>query len=95
VQADPERLLLHARGPVGLDVEYTIAPTRHGSAIDATITVRPPRGITKALIARALHLLLAIGALEMALARLAREVEHHTDRPATARPRPLSTPTAP
>jgi uncharacterized protein YndB with AHSA1/START domain len=75
MQADPERLLLHARGPVGMDVEYTIAPAPHGSAVDAAVTVRGERGVTKALIARSLHLLLAVGGLEVALARLCREVE--------------------
>ncbi len=75
MQADPERLRLQARGPVGMDVEYTIAPAPHGSAVDATVTVRGERGVTKALIARSLDLLLAVGGLEVALARLCREVE--------------------
>jgi uncharacterized protein YndB with AHSA1/START domain len=95
MQADPERLLLHACGPVGLDVEYTIAPAPHGSAIDAAITVRGKHGITKTVIARGLHLLLAVGGLEMALARLVREVEHDNQRPTAARRRPpVSPPTA-
>ena len=75
MQADPELLRLQARGPVGMDVEYTIAPVPHGSAVDAAVTVRGERGVTKALIARSLHLLLAVGGLEVALARLCREVE--------------------
>jgi hypothetical protein len=74
-EADPERLLLHARGPVGLEVEYTIAPAPFGSAVAAAITVRGARGMTQGLIARAVHLLLAVGGLEAALARLAREVD--------------------
>jgi uncharacterized protein YndB with AHSA1/START domain len=94
LQADPERLLLRADGPVGLDVEYTIAPVRHGSAIDAAITVRGQHGITKALVARAMHLLLAIGGLEVALARLVRDVEHHTHRPTADRRRRASWPAA-
>jgi uncharacterized protein YndB with AHSA1/START domain len=93
MQADPERLLLHACGPVGLDVEYTITPAPHGSAIDVTITLRGQRGITKAVIARALHLLLAVGGLEVALARLVREVEDHDQRPTPPRRRPVSTAT--
>jgi Polyketide cyclase / dehydrase and lipid transport len=76
MQADPERLLLHARGPVGMDVDYTIAPALNGSAVDAAITVRGQRGMTKAIIARSLHLFLAVGGLEVALARLVREVEN-------------------
>ena len=75
MQADPERLLLHATGPVGMDVEYTIAPVPQGSAVDAAVTVRGQRGMTKAMIARAVHMLLAVGGLEVALARLVREVE--------------------
>ena len=53
MEAEPERLLLQACGPVGLDVEYTIAPAPQGSAIDAAITVRGRRGITKTVFARA------------------------------------------
>jgi len=90
MQADPERLLLHARGPVGMDVEYNIAPAPHGSAVDAAITVRGERGMTKALIARALHLVLAVGGLEVALARLVREVEQRKGRPTDARRRPMA-----
>jgi len=80
-QADPGRLLLQARGPVGMEVEYTIAPAPLGSAVAAAITVRSQRGMTKALIARALHLLLAVGGLEAALARLAREVDRQSLTP--------------
>ena len=89
MQADPERLLLHAQGPVGMDVEYTIAPALHGSAVDAAITVRGQRGMTKAMVARALHLFLAVGGLEVALARLVREVEQRNRRATDARRRPL------
>jgi hypothetical protein len=89
MQADPQRLLLHARGPVGMDVEYTIAPVPRGSAVDAAITVRGQRGMTKAIIARALHLLLAVGGLEVALARLVREVEQRSHRPRDGHRRPL------
>jgi uncharacterized protein YndB with AHSA1/START domain len=89
MQADPERLLLYARGPVGMDVEYTIAPAPTGSAVDAAITVRGQRGMTKAMIARALHLLLAVGGLEVALARLVREVEQRNQRSTEADRRPV------
>jgi uncharacterized protein YndB with AHSA1/START domain len=76
MEAEPKRLLLQACGPVGLDVEYTIAPAPpHGSAIDAAITVRGQRGITKTVFARALQVLLAVGGLEVALHRLVREAE--------------------
>jgi hypothetical protein len=46
--------------------------------------------LTKAMIARALHLCLAVGGLEVALARLVREVEHRNRRPTDARRRLLS-----
>ena len=73
-----------------MDVEYTIAPAARGSAVDAAITVRGQRGMTKAMIARAVHLVLAVGGLEVALARLVREVEHRNRRPTKARRRPVT-----
>jgi hypothetical protein len=42
------------------------------------------------MIARALHLLLAVGGLEVALARLVREVEQRNQRPTDARRRRAS-----
>ena len=80
IKAEPGRLLLRACGPVGLDVEYTIAPALRGSAIDAAITVRGQRGITKTVFARALQVLLAVGGLEEALHRLVREAERQGPR---------------
>ena len=80
MEAEPERLLLQACGPVGLDVEYTIAPAPQGSAIDAAITVRGRRGITKTIFAHAVQGLLAVGGLEVALHRLVREAERQEPR---------------
>ena len=86
MEAEPGRLLLQACGPVGLDVEYTIAPAPHGSAIDAAITVRGQRGITKKVFASALQGLLAVGGLEVALHRLVREAERQVPRSTDASP---------
>jgi hypothetical protein len=62
------------------EAEYTIAPAPHGSAIDAAITVRGQRGITKKVFASALQGLLAVGGLEVALHRLVREAERQEPR---------------
>ena len=86
LKAEPERLLLEACGPVGLDVEYTIALAPHGSAIDAAITVRGERGITNLVFARALQGLLPVGGLEVALHRLVREAQRYEPRSTASTP---------
>jgi uncharacterized protein YndB with AHSA1/START domain len=84
-QADPERLLLRAEGPVGMDVEYTISPSCGGSMVEASITVQGRRGLTREMICRAVHVVLAVGGLEVALARLVREVECRAGRTGRSR----------
>jgi uncharacterized protein YndB with AHSA1/START domain len=80
LQADPERLLLQAEGPVGMDVEYTISPTGRCSAVEASVSIRGNGGPSKSVISRALHLILAVGGLEVGLARMVREVERQGSR---------------
>jgi hypothetical protein len=67
------RLRLSADGPVGFNVRYDLAPAPRGSEVRAAVTVRPARGITGRLLAEATNALLAAGALQAAIARLAAE----------------------
>ena len=67
------RLRLSADGPVGFDVRYDLAPAPRGSEVRAAVTVRPARGIAGRLLAEATNALLAAGALQAAIARLAAE----------------------
>jgi polyketide cyclase/dehydrase/lipid transport protein len=72
-EADESRLALSASGPVGLDVDYRLAPAAHGARVDASISVRPGGGLTGRLLAEATGALLSAGALNQALSRLVRE----------------------
>jgi polyketide cyclase/dehydrase/lipid transport protein len=67
------RLRLSADGPVGFDVRYDLAPAPRGSEVRASVCVRPARGLTGRLLAEATNALLAAGALQAAISRLARE----------------------
>jgi hypothetical protein len=67
------RLRLSADGPIGFDVRYDLAPAPSGSEVRASISVRPNRGLTGRLMAEATNALLAAGALQAAISRLARE----------------------
>ena len=82
VAADPQRLLLRARGPIEILVEYALAPAAAGCAVEAEVSIRPIDGRFGRLAARATGLLLATGTLEHALGRMAREAE---SLPATVR----------
>jgi uncharacterized protein YndB with AHSA1/START domain len=72
-EADDDRLALTASGPVGFDVRYDLAAAPGGSDVQASVSVRPARGLAGRLLAEATHALLAAGALETAVSRLARE----------------------
>lgn len=72
-EADPARLSLEARGPVGLDVAYDLSATTSGSEVRASISVRSGKGFTGRLLAEATNALLSAGALTHALSRLTRE----------------------
>jgi uncharacterized protein YndB with AHSA1/START domain len=67
------RLRLSADGPVGFDVRYDLSPAECGSEVRAAVTVRPARGLSGRLMAEATNALLAAGALQAAISRLARE----------------------
>jgi uncharacterized protein YndB with AHSA1/START domain len=72
-EAAPNRLALTAAGPVAMDVAYDLRASEAGSEVQATVSVRPGRGLTGRLIAQATSALLSAGALDHAISRLARE----------------------
>ena len=77
--ADPGRLHLHARGPIDILVDYTLTPIRAGCALDALTSIHPPTSRLGQLLARATGLLLAAGALDRAVDRIAHEAELAAD----------------
>jgi uncharacterized protein YndB with AHSA1/START domain len=72
-EASDGRLRLSADGPVGFDVRYDLAAAPGGSEVRASVNVRPNRGLTGRLVAEATNALLAAGALQAAIGRIARE----------------------
>jgi uncharacterized protein YndB with AHSA1/START domain len=72
-EAADGRLRLSADGPVGFDVRYDLAPAAGGSEVRASVSVRPNQGLTGRLVAEATNALLAAGALQAAIGRIARE----------------------
>ena len=73
--ADEHGLALSADGPVGMDVDYRLAPApAGGSEVRASISLRPSRGIAGRLLAEATGALLTAGALEHAVSRIVQEV---------------------
>jgi hypothetical protein len=82
-RAEADRLVLRAAGPVEMFADYVVHPAAEGSHVAAEISVRRGRGLSGTLAARATFVLLAAGALNHALTRLAREAErrHFVARP--------------
>jgi hypothetical protein len=75
-KAEGATLELFAHGPVDIDVHYGIASRRDGSSsVEATVDVRGGRGMTGRVVATTVRALLAAGALDGALGRIAAEVE--------------------
>jgi uncharacterized protein YndB with AHSA1/START domain len=73
-EAEADRLELTASGPVAFDVSYDLRPGRDVTEILASVAVSG-RGLTGRLLAQATDALLAGGALDHAVSRIAREVE--------------------
>jgi Polyketide cyclase / dehydrase and lipid transport len=72
----PERLALRASGPLVLDVDYRLAPASERSTeVCASVTVERGRGLLGRVLEPATRGLLAGGALQSAVARIARHVE--------------------
>jgi hypothetical protein len=72
-RADADRLVLSADGPVALDVDYRLRASDTGSEVSASVAVRPRRGLRARLLAEATAAVLAGGALQHALGRIAAE----------------------
>jgi hypothetical protein len=72
--ADDGHLVLTARGPIRLDVEYVAVPAGRGSYVRASVTVSGG-GLFGRLLAQATDALLAAGALSTAVSAIARELE--------------------
>lgn len=74
LEVSAERLALVAEGPISLDVEYAVRPAGCGSRVRASISVLG-RGLIGRVLARATETLLAAGALQSSLNRLADQPE--------------------
>lgn len=81
-RADAERLVLRAAGPVEMRARYFVRPVADGSRVDAAISVHRAPGRRGGLAAHAACILLAAGALNRTLVRVAREAErrHSSNR---------------
>ncbi len=77
-EAEDGRLALVATGPIQIDVEYVARAVEHGSEVRARVDVSG-RGLMGRVLASATDALLAAGALNSAVGRIAHEV-----RPALA-----------
>jgi polyketide cyclase/dehydrase/lipid transport protein len=81
----PERLALRASGPVVLDVDYRFAPVSGQSTeVTASVSVGRGRGVLGRMLEPATRGLLAGGALQSAVTRIARTVEKSREAPAFA-----------
>ena len=72
-QADAAGLSLSADGPVALNVAYELRESEAGSEVSASVAVLPRRGLRARLLAEATAAMLASGALQLALGRIAAE----------------------
>jgi hypothetical protein len=75
-ESGPERLVLRASGPLVLDVDYRLAAADDRSTeVTASVSVARGRGLVGRVLEPATRALLAGGALQSAVARIARAVE--------------------
>jgi len=63
-----------ASGPISIDVEYVVRPSDRGSQLRASISVAG-RGLMGRVLAKATDVVLAAGALDVAVGRIGRELE--------------------
>src|SRR5439155_1876676 len=73
--ADAASLELFATGPIDIDVHYGISRCSGASAVEASVDVQGGRGMSGRVVATTVRALLAAGALDGALGRIAAEVE--------------------
>lgn len=84
-EGGPERLALRASGPLVLDVDYRLAAAgTHATDVTASVTVAAGRGLVGRVLEPATRALLAGGALQSAVARIAHAVEAQQEAPALA-----------
>jgi hypothetical protein len=74
VEADDGRLALAANGPIHIDVEYVTRAVDRGSEVRARVEVSGG-GVMGRVLARATDALLAAGALNSAIGRIAHELQ--------------------
>ena len=74
-RAEGATLELYATGPIEIDVRYGISHCAEGSAVEAAVDVRGGRGMSGRVVATTVRALLAAGALDSALGRIAAEAE--------------------
>ena len=75
-EGGPERLALRASGPLVLEVDYRLVPTSERSTeVTASVTVEGGRGVIGRMLEPATRALLAGGALQSTVGRIARTVE--------------------
>jgi carbon monoxide dehydrogenase subunit G len=72
--ADDESLALRAQGPVEIEAGYETAPEGPATRVDAWVSVRSRGGLVSRVLAGAADGLLAAGALDGALGRIADEL---------------------
>jgi hypothetical protein len=75
IKASDGQLELHATGPVEMDVCYDAVPLGDLTEVTAHVAVRSAGGLLGRVLSSATDALLAGGALSMAVASVAREVE--------------------
>ena len=75
LESDARRLVLHATGPVHIEASYDAVPDRSRTKLCASIAVRNAGGLLGRLLSGATDALLAAGALDQAMTRIAGEVE--------------------
>jgi hypothetical protein len=73
-EAEDGRLALQASGPIRIDVEYVARAVARGSELRARVAVSG-QGLIGRMLARATDALLAAGALQSAVGRIAHELE--------------------
>ena len=75
LESDHRRLVLQAAGPVHIEARYDAVPVGPRTKLCASIAVRNAGGLIGRVLSGATDALLAAGALEQAMTRIAGEVE--------------------
>ena len=74
LRADDRRLELRARGPIEIEARYAARAVSGGTRLVASVSVHGGRGLRGCLVARLADAVLAAGALDQVVARVADEV---------------------